>query len=85
MYRMQSMDDIILRAVDNYFIMVEKAGFSGPVFFVCSFFIKKESARLVNTTGQCCLRKRHPFYIIKISISATVCATLRGAFEGIGG
>lgn len=35
--RMQSMDDIVLRAVDKYFIMVEKAGFSGPVFLFVLF------------------------------------------------
>ena len=37
MRRMQSMDDIVLRAVDKYFIMVEKAGFSGPVFLFVLF------------------------------------------------
>lgn len=37
MRRMQSMDDIVLWAVDKYFIMVEKAGFSGLVFLFVLF------------------------------------------------
>lgn len=47
-----------------------------PASFLVLFH-KNETGRLVNTTGQCCLRKVLPFNIIKTSISATDCATLR--------
>ena len=47
-----------------------------PASFLVLFH-KNVIRRLVNTTGQCYLRKTCPFTIIKTGISATDCATLR--------